>query len=139
PGIRAIGVLGAVVAAAYAFSLREIPGTAGVVLAVWLGRTYGVAAGLWFSYQAVRDQAGRSGAILRSKPVDGAAWVFVTWLTGISLWLLLLAAAFAAAAIAGAFGGGAASFLAEGWGFLRAAYMVVTITALCYSLARLLR
>src|SRR5690242_14124217 len=98
-GLRAFALLGMVAAAAYAHSLAGIPGTAGIVLATWLGRAYGIAAGLWFAYHAVRDQGSRSGAIFRSKPVDGAAWIVVTWLTGICLWLLLLATAFAAAAI----------------------------------------
>src|SRR5437763_1850689 len=102
-------------------------------------RRVSIAGGLWFAYHAVRDQGVRSGAIFRSKPVDGAAWIVVTWLTGICLWLLLLATAFAAAAVAGAFGGGAASFVAEGWAFVRAAYIVSLIATLCFALARLLR
>ena len=53
-------------------SLGDVPGTAGIVLAAWLGRAYGLAAGFWFAYHAVRDQGERAGAILRSKPVDGA-------------------------------------------------------------------
>src|SRR5438874_9577885 len=108
-GLRAFALLGLIAAAAYAHSLAAIPGTAGIVLATWLGRAYGIAAGLWFAYHAVRDQGGRSGAIFRVKPVDGAAWIVLTWLTGVCLWLLLLATAFVAAAVAGAFGGGGAS------------------------------
>src|SRR5687768_16598427 len=78
-GLRLVGLLGAAVAAAYASSQGNVPASTAVALAALLARVFGIGACLWFAYAAVRDQDEKLGAALRSKPVDGALWVLVTW------------------------------------------------------------
>src|SRR5947207_382751 len=98
PALRLLGAAGALGVAVYAWNQADVAGSLGVVLASLLGRTYGIGACLWFAYYAMRDQNETVGAVLRSKPVDGALWVLVGWATGMGTWLCLLGVAFLGAA-----------------------------------------
>src|SRR5690348_104468 len=97
-GLRLLGIVGAVAAGVFAWNTGDVAGSTAIVLALWLGRAFGVAACLWLAYAAMRDLDEKTGAIFRSKPFDGASWVFARCLTGLCLWLGLMGAAFLAAA-----------------------------------------
>lgn len=139
PGLRLLGAIGLVGTAVYAWNQGSLAGSASVVLAAWLGRAYGIAACLWFSYAAIRDQNERTGAALRSKPVDGASWVLLLWLSGLAVWLTLLALPFLGAALAQLPQAGMVSLAAHGFAFLRAALVVTIVATLGFALSRLLR
>jgi len=139
PGLRVMGIAAAVGAGAYAWNLGSIAGSTAVVLAAWLGRAFGAGACLWFAYSALRDQHERSGATLRSKPVDGGYWVLVNWLSGLVVWLSLVALCFLAAALAQLPAAGPTSLLAHAWGFGRAALTVVIVGTLSFALSRMMR
>lgn len=138
PGIRLIAITGAVAAGIYAWSAGELAGSAGLMLAAWLGRIYGIAACLWFAATGLRDLNPRTGAILRSKPVSGGRWVFVGWLAGVLIWLALLALAFFAAALAQLPAAGTASLASHGLAFIRAGLTVLVVGSMSYALSRIL-
>ena len=139
PGMRVMGIAAAIGAGAYACNMGSIAGSTAVVLAAWLGRAFGAGACLWFAYSALRDQNERSGATLRSKPVDGGYWVLVNWLSGLGVWLSLVALCFLAAALAQMPAAGPTSLLAHAWGFGRAALTVVIVGTLSFALSRMMR
>jgi peroxiredoxin len=139
PGLRLLAVLGAVFAGLYAWDKAEIAGMVAVALSSWLGRLYGFAACLWMGYAAIRDQNAQLGAVLRSKPVDGARWVLVSWATGLCVWLLLLGAAFLGAALAQLPNAGLVSLYSHALGFARAAVLISALGTLAYALSRLWR
>src|SRR5262249_48052080 len=138
PGLRLVAFLGAIAAGALAWNASDAPGSVGVLLAAWLGRLYSVAAALWFAYTGIRD-LGDEGATVRAKPVDGAAWVAVTWATGIGIWLALLGIAFGVAALVLLVNAGPAALPGQAVGFLRAAGLVVVVATWSYTLSRMLR
>jgi hypothetical protein len=139
PGLRALAVVGAVAAGAYAWNQGSLAGSAASVLSAWLGRGFGVAACLWAAYAAIRDQDAKLGAALRSKPVDGGRWVFLNWAGGLCVWLILLGAAFLGAAAAQLVHAGAASVLSHAAGFGRAAVVVGAMSTVSFALSRLMR
>jgi hypothetical protein len=110
-----------------------------VALTAWAGRAFAVAACLWFGTGALRDQNAQLGAVLRSKPVDGARWVLVTWGTGVGLWLLLLACVFVGAMLGQLPASGLTSVAAHGLAFLRASLIMVPLATLGFALSRITR
>lgn len=139
PGLRMLALFGMVTAAAVAWSQGSTAGSTSIALTGWLGRAFGVAACLWMGYSANRDQNDREGAVIRSKPLDGAAWVTTLWLTGTLVWLAILGAAFAAAAAAQLPQAGAVSLTAHLIGFGRAGIVLAIAATLAFSLSRLMR
>ena len=126
--------------AALAWTHSAMAGPTSVVLSTWLARGYGIAGCLWCSYAAIRDQDERTGGAIRSKPVDGAFWVLVSWLTQTLLWLLLAAATFLVAGLAQAWGTRSLMPLAGMViGFGRAALVITVATTLGYCLSRIAR
>jgi hypothetical protein len=139
PAIRLLAFGGLLAAAVFAWKTEGSPASTSIALSAWLGRAYGIGACLWFGYAAVRDQNEQLGGVLRSKPVDGAFWVFVNWATGIALWLLLALCPFIGAAVGQAPHQGPVAFLAESVGFLRAGQVVLFAGTLSYALSRMMR
>ncbi len=139
PGLWLPALLAALAVGAFTVSSQDAGATIAVVLATRLGQAYGIAACLWFGYRAVRDQDERLGAVLRSKPVDGAAWVTVSWATGVAVWTLILGLAFLAAALAMAFTTGVPASLVALLGFGHAWVTVVIASALSFGLSRVMR
>lgn len=139
PGLRVLALVGILGVGAFAWSNGNIPGTTSVVLSLWLGRAYGIAAALWFGYAAIRDQDARGGAVLRVKPVDGAQWVLVMWATGVSVWLILTATGFLAAALAQLPQAGMVALASQGLAFLRAAVVVAVASTLSFTMSRIFR
>src|SRR5262245_15129847 len=93
PGIWVPAVLAGLLFVALGWNARDVAPTQSVILSLRLGQAYGLAAVLWFAYRAIRDQDHQLGAVLRSKPVESARWVFLNWATGAALWIALLAIA----------------------------------------------
>ena len=89
PALFVAGLVTALGVGVFAWNAGTIAPSTSLLLAGVLGRAFGVAACLWFAYNSVRDQNDKAGAMLRSKPVDGAYWVLLNWVSGIALWLLL--------------------------------------------------
>jgi hypothetical protein len=139
PAIRLFGILGAAGVAVYAWNQGALAPSLSVVLTEWIGRGYGVAACLWFAYAAIRDLKDHHGAVLRSKPVDGGAWVLVNWASGLCVWLVLLALAFLGAMAAQLPAAGTASVMSHGLGFLRAALVVGAMGTVSFALSRMMR
>lgn len=139
PGLRVLGVIGALGAAAYAWNQGNLPGSTALALSSLLGKGFGIAASLWFGYTAVRDQNEKAGAALRSKPIDGGYWVVVAWLTGLLTWLLLLASSFLAAGLAQLPAAGPASLGCHALGFVQAAVLLVAVATLSFAAARWMR
>ncbi|HEU4754416.1 MAG TPA: redoxin domain-containing protein [Armatimonadota bacterium] len=139
PALRLAGALAAVGAGVYAWNQGDLPGTTALALSLWLGRAYGIAACLWFGYMAIRDLNEKSGAVIRSKPVDGAEWTLLNWTVGTSVWLILLLLPFAAAAVAQLILSGPISLASFGLAYLRAASAMVAAVTLAFGLSRLLR
>ncbi len=139
PGLRLLGLFGAAGAAAYAWSQGSSPAGAALVLGAWLGTVYGMGACLWFAYAALRDQNEKQGAVIRSKPVDGAYWVILLWGSGLTTWGLLLLAAFLAAAVAQVPQAGVRSLVVYGAGFLRAAWVLAAMATLSFGFSRMMR
>jgi peroxiredoxin len=139
PGLRLLGALGFIAAGGYAWTQGPTAGSTGVLLATWLGRTYGVACCLWFAYAAIRDLDPKLGAALRSKPMDGAAWVTLRWLAGLAVWLTLMAAGFLGAALGQLLPSGLASVASHALAFFRAALLLCIIGSLSFAASRLFR
>lgn len=139
PGLRLLGLVGALGTAAAAWGLASVAPATAIYLTAWLGRIYGVLACLWLGYAANRDLHERDGALFHSKPVDGARWVFLGWAVGVTAWLILLGLAFAAAALAQLPHAGGVSLAAHGWGLLRSVPLVAGPATLAYALSRLMR
>jgi peroxiredoxin len=139
PVFRLLGVVAALGAGAYAWNQGALAASTSVMLAAWGGRGFALAACLWFGTGALRDQNAQLGAVLRSKPVDGARWVLLTWATGIGLWLILLAAMFLGAMAGQLRWSGLAAIGAHGLGFARAALVMIPLGTLGFSLSRLTR
>ena len=139
PGMRVLAIAAALGAGAYAWSMGNVAASTGVVLAAWLGRAFGAAACLWFAYNAIRDQNERSGATLRSKPVDGAYWVLINLISGLAVWLSMLAFCFLAAALAQLPAAGLTSVVTHAWAFGRAALTVIIVGTLSFALSRAMR
>lgn len=137
PAFRLLGVVLAIGAGIYAWQHPGLPGSTAVFLATWGGRVFALACCLWFATGALRDQNHQLGAVLRSKPIDGARWVWVTWATGIALWLALMACPFIGAALAQLPSSGLNSLGAHGLGFLRAALIMVPLGTVAFGLSRL--
>ncbi|MFN3648744.1 MAG: peroxiredoxin family protein [Armatimonadota bacterium] len=139
PGLRLLAAVGAVAAGIYSWNHAGLAATTAVVLAEWLGRAFGVAACLWFAYAAIRDYNERTGAALRSKPVDGAFWVMVNWATGAVVWIVLLALPFLISAVVQLPWSGLSGVIAHAIAFLHAAVILAFVSALSYGLSRLWR
>ena len=139
PAFRLLAVVFAVGAAIYAWNQGPLAGNTGLFFSMWAGRVFAVAACLWFATGAIRDQNAQLGAVLRSKPIDGARWVMIIWATGIGLWLVLMGALFLGAALGQLVPAGFNSLLAHGIGFVRAALVMVPIATLGFGLSRLSR
>src|SRR5688572_29958414 len=139
PAFRLLAAVFAVGAAIYAWHQGPLAGNTGLFFSMWAGRVFAVAACLWFATGALRDQNAQLGAVLRSKPIDGARWVMIIWGTGIGLWLVLMGAFFLGAALGQLVPAGVNSLLAHGIGFVRAALVMVPIATLGFGLSRLSR
>lgn len=139
PGLRALAVLGFTAGAAIGWAEGNLAASTAAVLSMWLARAYGVAGALWMGYAANRDQNEREGAVLRSKPVDGAVWTILVWGTGTLVWITMLALAFLGAAIGQLPASGPASLAVHATGFLRAAPVVIVAATLGFTLSRLMR
>jgi len=139
PVFRFIGVIAALGAGVYAWNQGSLAGTTALALAAWGGRGFALAACLWFGAGALRDQNAHLGAVLRSKPVDGARWVLLTWATGVALWLLLLAGLFLGAMLGQLPHAGLLSIAAHAVGFGRAALIMLPLATLGFALSRLTR
>lgn len=139
PGLRLLGGFAAAAAAAFGWSQGPNPAGGALVLGAWLGTFYGMGACLWFAYAALRDQNEKQGAVIRSKPVDGAYWVTLLWAGGLSTWFLLMAVAFLAAALAQVPQAGPRSLIAYAAGFVRAAWVLGAMATLSFGLSRMMR
>lgn len=139
PGLRILGGVVALSCAVFAWNQgANAVGTA-LALSSWLGKSFGMAACLWFAYAGIRDQNEKLGAVVRTKPVDGAHWVSLIWATGMLTWLSLLAGAFAAAALAQVPHAGISSLVAHGLGLVRASILVTAMATLSFALSRMMR
>lgn len=139
PGLRVLGAAAALGAAVFTWNQGNIPAATALLLGSVLGRGFGIAAALWFGYAGVRDLNEKTGAALRSKPLDGAAWVFVSWLTGLLVWLVLLALTFAGAAVGQLPAAGLASLACHGLAFGQAAVLLAAVATLSFALSRMMR
>lgn len=139
PAYRLLGALGALGAAVYAWNQGGMAASTALVLTPACGRGFALAACLWFGTGALRDQNPGLGAVLRSKPVDGARWAAITWATGLGLWLTLLAATFLGAMAGQLPSSGLQSVAAHGLGFVRAALIVLPLATISFALSRLTR
>jgi peroxiredoxin len=135
--LRLGGLLGALAAGVLSWAVASAGASAAVLLGEWLGLAYGCGACLWAGALVTRHMD-RGGAILRGKPTGGALQVLVAWLSGLSVWLLLLAAAFLAsmpALLGEGVPGAAAGILA----LARAALQVGMMGTLAFALSGLFR
>jgi hypothetical protein len=139
PGLRLMAGVGFVGMVVMGWNLGAIAGSTAVLLTTWLAKFYGTAACLWFAYAALRDQDERAGAVIRSKPVDGARWVMLNWVTGMGVWLVLMGACFLGAAVGQLVPAGATALVAHGIGFARAGTTLMIIGTLSFTLSRMLR
>jgi hypothetical protein len=139
PALRIIGVVGALGAAAIASMQGVLAGSSAIYLTEWLSRVYGIIIALWFGYAANRDQNEQDGAVFRCKPIDGARWVVVAFGSGLGAWLALLALAFLGGALAQLPQAGTVSLAAYGWGYVRAALLVIGPATLSFTLSRMMR
>lgn len=139
PAFRLLALVLAAGAAAFAWRQGPMAASTALYLAVWGGRVIALACCLWFATGALRDQNAQLGAVLRSKPIDGARWVWINWATGVGLWLLVLAAGFAGAALAQLPAAGGLSLAAHTVGFFRGALIMVPLATIGYALTRATR
>lgn len=139
PGLRIFGAVVAVACAAFAWNQGSNAAGTALTLSGWLGKGFGMAAALWFAYVGIRDQNEKLGAVVRTKPIDGAQWVSLIWATGTLTWLALLGGAFLAAAIAQLPHAGLGSLVAHTLGFLRAGVLVAAMATLSFALSRMMR
>lgn len=139
PGLRMLGLIALLGSGLFAWSEGDLAAPTAVVLTAWLGRAFGTAACLWFAYAAIRDQGAGLGAVLRSKPVDGAGWVLLSLLAGLATWLLLTGLAFLGAALGQLAAAGPLSLAAHGYAFLRTVPLVASVGTLSFLLSRMLR
>lgn len=139
PAFRLLGVVFAVAAGAYAWGQGPLAGATAVALSGWAGRGFALACCLWFGTGALRDQDAHLGAVLRSKPVDGARWVWVMWATGIGLWAALLGCLFLGAMAAQLPAAGPAAITAHLVGYGRALLVMIPLGTLGFALCRITR
>jgi peroxiredoxin len=139
PALRILGLIFAIGAGVYGWQQGSSAASTAVILSAWGGRGFALACCLWFATGALRDQDAQLGAVLRSKPIDGARWVLINWATGVGLWGLLAGMFFVGAALGQLAHAGLASLAAHAIGFLRALVTIISVSSLGFCLTRLTR